>query len=343
MPASRSPLFLLAVLASAMFVSLLFFVCVDGARIPIIIDTDIGQDMDDSWAVSAALKSPEVDVRMILTAAHNAKGRAQIVAKFLQTVGRTDIPIGVGVVQDDFVGPLYGWAQDYDLATYPGKLYANGVQAALDIINNSSETITMVAIAPMGNFEAMLQAQPSVSTKVKIAAMSGSVYKCYGNSPGACAEYNVKENIQASQAVYSKSTSWPMTITPLDTCGIVVLNGTLYQTLLKGNSSTNTILQTLLENYQYWSEHGGSGHPATSSTTLYDTVAFYLSFSDLSFCVMQNIPLIVDNTGVMRINSTAGKEVDVAVNWTPASSSSTAQTGLVQYTSWLVQRLLTIA
>ncbi len=46
--------------------------------------------------------------------------QAQIVAKFLQTVKRTDVPIGVGINQDSYVGPLYGWAEDYNLKSYPG-------------------------------------------------------------------------------------------------------------------------------------------------------------------------------------------------------------------------------
>ncbi len=45
----------------------------------------------------------------------------------------------------------------------------------------------------------MLQQQPSIANKVNIVAMSGSVYKCYGNTTGACPEYNVDENIPASQ------------------------------------------------------------------------------------------------------------------------------------------------
>lgn len=35
--------------------------------LPVMIDTDIGDDIDDTWALVMALNSPELDVRYILT------------------------------------------------------------------------------------------------------------------------------------------------------------------------------------------------------------------------------------------------------------------------------------
>ena len=46
--------------------------------------------------------------------------QAQILCKFLQAINRTDIAVGIGLSQDNYVGPLYGWAQDYNLNSYPG-------------------------------------------------------------------------------------------------------------------------------------------------------------------------------------------------------------------------------
>ena len=68
-----------------------------GRKIPVIFDTDICDDIDDTWALAALLKSPELDVRLITTAVGNTEAKAKVVAKFLETVGRTDIPIGIGV------------------------------------------------------------------------------------------------------------------------------------------------------------------------------------------------------------------------------------------------------
>jgi len=304
-------------------------VVVVGAQIPVIIDTDIGQDFDDSWAVSVSLASPELDIKLILTAAHNATGRAQIVAKFLQTIGKTDIDVGIGISQDNYVGPLYGWASDYDLSSYPGTLYTDGIGAAIDIINASPTNVTIIAIAPTGNLQSMLERAPSVASKVNIVAMSGSVYKCYGNASGACPEYNVDENIPASQAVYTAG--WNMLTTPLDTCGVATVYGTDYQTLLAANNSQNILVQTLLMNYVYWHDHGGGGNPSSGSTTLYDAVAAYLTYSNRADVNIEPVKLVVTDKGVTEV-SPDGKVVDAALTWT--------QGGLADWANQLITRLV---
>ena len=66
-------------------------------KIPVILDTDIGTDIDDTWALAFLLKCPELDVKLITTASGDTFERAKIVAKILEIAGRTDIPIGLGL------------------------------------------------------------------------------------------------------------------------------------------------------------------------------------------------------------------------------------------------------
>jgi inosine-uridine nucleoside N-ribohydrolase len=53
-------------------------------KIPVILDTDIGSDIDDVWALVMLLNSPELDVKLILTANGDTVYRARIVAKLLE-------------------------------------------------------------------------------------------------------------------------------------------------------------------------------------------------------------------------------------------------------------------
>src|SRR5471032_934954 len=66
------------------------------ARTPVILVTDIGTDIDDSWALALALRSPELDVKLVLTDPADTVYRADVAAKFLEAAGRADIPIGIG-------------------------------------------------------------------------------------------------------------------------------------------------------------------------------------------------------------------------------------------------------
>jgi len=299
---------------------------------PIIIDTDIGQDMDDSWAVALALKNPNFDVKLIVTAAHNPYGRAQILAKYLLSVGRTDVPIGIGIKQDDYVGPLYDWAKDFNLTQYPGVIHYDGIEALNSVISSSTVPISLVEIAPPVNLEALASRYPSIASSPKlkgIYAMSGSIYKCYGGGPGPCREYNCAEDPAATNATYTQK--WGLTITPLDTCDDTRVTGELFQMLSKANNSNDIILNVLLQNFCFWSEHGGyQSNCVDYSTTLYDPTALYMSYSFGNF-EMQELKLIVTSNGTLLINPD-GKNVNVALNW--------KTNGLANVDKWIAETLV---
>ena len=98
-------------------------------KIPVILDTDIGYDIDDTWALGLLLKCPELNVKLITTTSDDTTIKAKLVAKFLEMSGRTDIPIGIGPPEGRKKGPLFGWIEDYDLKQYPGTIFENGIEA----------------------------------------------------------------------------------------------------------------------------------------------------------------------------------------------------------------------
>jgi hypothetical protein len=53
-------------------------------RVPVILDTDIGDDIDDSWALPLLLRSPELDVKLITTATGDTTYRARLTARLLE-------------------------------------------------------------------------------------------------------------------------------------------------------------------------------------------------------------------------------------------------------------------
>src|SRR6266849_1622858 len=73
--------------------------CAQERPIPVILDTDIGDDIDDALALSFALQSPELKLLAVTTVLQNREGRASLVWKILSLFGRTDIPVGAGAEQ----------------------------------------------------------------------------------------------------------------------------------------------------------------------------------------------------------------------------------------------------
>ena len=49
-------------------------------RIPVILDTDIGNDIDDTWALGQLLNSPELDLKLVLTSTGDTEYRARVAA-----------------------------------------------------------------------------------------------------------------------------------------------------------------------------------------------------------------------------------------------------------------------
>ena len=109
-------------------------------KIPVVFDTDICDDIDDTWALIMLLQSPEFDIKLITTAVNNTPEKAKVVARILEIAGRTDIPVGIGIQQNKNNHRQREWVKDYKLSSYPGKVYQDGVQAIVDTIMTVSYT-----------------------------------------------------------------------------------------------------------------------------------------------------------------------------------------------------------
>jgi inosine-uridine nucleoside N-ribohydrolase len=279
-------------------------------RISVILDTDIGDDIDDTWALGLLLKSPELDVKLVVGDYGKPLYRAKIIAKFLETVGRTDIPIGMGI--DTSVhgnGPQFDWVKDYNINKYPGKIYPDGVQAIIDTIMNSPEKVTLICIGPLPNIATALEREPRIAEKAKFVGMHGSVKKGYGGSKDVSAEWNVKADVKACQKAFSAP--WEMLITPLDTCGVIDLFGEQYK---KVKNSSDKIARTIIENYKIWSAANKNPKAAEErSSTLFDTVAVYLAIST-DLVKVETLGIKIDDKGFTRIDDSA-KKVQCATEW----------------------------
>jgi inosine-uridine nucleoside N-ribohydrolase len=278
-------------------------------RIPVILDTDIGGDIDDTWALALMLKSPELDVKLITTATEDTVYRAKVACKLLEVAGRTDVLVGIGIKQKmDIISKTQAmWIEDYDLKSFPGTLHADGVEAMINVILSSPQPVTLISIGPLPNIAAALKREPRIAARCRFVSMHGSIHRQHEGKPDAIAEYNVKADIPASKAVFTAP--WQsMTITPLDTCGLIRLTGAKYETV---RACKDPLTAAVIENYRIWSWVGDQ-FPKRSSI-LFDTVAVYLAFSEKGLR-MENLKIVVDDAGFTQIDPT-GKPMRVAIDW----------------------------
>ena len=104
---------------------------------------------------------------------------------------------------------------------YPGEVHADGVRAIVDTITAATDQVTIVCIGPLANIVAALIRAPEIVEKSRFIGMHGSIRKGYNGIDKHMKEYNVLKHTAACQKVFS--TPWDISITPLDTCGIVSL------------------------------------------------------------------------------------------------------------------------
>jgi inosine-uridine nucleoside N-ribohydrolase len=154
--------------------------------------------------------------------------------------------------------------------------------------------------------------------------MQGSVRRGYGEKSKPQKEYNVVSFAKASQTVFTAQ--WDMTITPLDTCSMVSLDGDDYKKVMDCNSP---ITNAVIENYRVWTKSGNMNEAqvGSRSSTLFDTVAIYLAMKR-DFVEMEKLGIRVTDDGRTVIDGKA-KKINCAMKWKDLSA----------FESFLVERL----
>lgn len=272
-------------------------------RMKVILDTDIGTDIDDAWALGYAARSPVFELLGVTVSDADTVHRAKIACKLLHRLGRTDVPVAAGrptaAVPPDRIDYQFAWAEDF-------KEYAPIEQPASDflagLIRRHPREITLIAVGPLQNIGDLVRRHPDVVPLVKrVVLMSGSIgANAYG--PAAVPEWNVKLAIPEAQAVYAAN--WPLTIVPLDATSYVRLSDEERAALLKARTPLTVALETLL---RLWSDR------PDSRMTLHDQLAIAEAQAPGRFFArMARMSLKVDDAGYTRVDAT-GRPVTVCL------------------------------
>ncbi|HNR34198.1 MAG TPA: nucleoside hydrolase [Candidatus Hydrogenedentes bacterium] len=285
-----------------------YLCCVAAATtpVPVVLDTDLGDDIDDTWALAMMLGSPQIDLKLIVTASDDTVKKTRLVAKILEAMGRTDVPLGRGVKTSDQPIHQEKWLGDYQLDQYKGRVHEDGVQAMIDCIRQSPVPVTLVVIGPQTNIRAALEREPAIAKNARVVAMAGSVEIGYNGKQGADPEWNVIKDIPAAKAVFAAP--WDIALAPLDSCGTLILRGDRFA---KVAASSDPKAATVIANYRDWVHY--EKYPKDESSVLFDTVAAYLAF-DEALCEMKTVELVVDDKGFTR-PSEKGRPVRCAMGW----------------------------
>lgn len=252
----------------------------------VLLDTDIGDDIDDAFALSLLLKSPEVKLLGITTAYGDTKLRARLLDRFLSAVGRTDIPVAVGVPNE----PANVFTQAVYARRQPDRKYDDGITFMLDQIRQHPGEITLIAIGPLGNLHAAIERDPATFRQLKrVVIMGGSVRRGYGpaGTPPQV-EWNTGRDPQGMRALLASGV--PVFVLPLDSTQIS-LPQAAQERIFSFDSPLTDQLTLLYHQWRAMNDWHGT------SPTLFDPVAVAYAFHP-ELCPMQLMHLNVDDKGM---------------------------------------------
>ena len=258
----------------------------------IIIDTDIGGDIDDAFAAALALQSPEVTILGFSTASGDTTARAKILDEMLGASGHGDIPVAVGTSTTlPFSSPPIGRQRRYgEEGRFPRATHPLSLEFILDSIRRFPGQITLVTIGPLTNVGALIDKDPQTFRQLRrVVMMGGSIGGAdlggSGTSNGPIPEYNVLCDIAAARKLFQSGV--PIYVMPLDSTIQLKLDEVKRDTLLtKGTPLTDSL--ALL--YLMW---GGV------TPVLFDAMAVAYVI-DPQLCPVEPMHITVGDDGVTR-------------------------------------------
>ena len=183
----------------------------------IIIDTDIGDDVDDAFALAIAVKSPELQVLGVMTTFGDTEARAKITDRFLGEVGRGEIPVLAGKA----VATKNPMSQrKYGDGRFTKNSHGDAVGFLLEQIRKYPGEITLVAIGPLMNVGAAIDQDAAAFRRLKrVVLMGGSVRRGYGDLGYTAPvppmpEWNILNDVASAQKLFAAGV--PLYVMPLD-------------------------------------------------------------------------------------------------------------------------------
>ena len=278
--------------AIAILIAAFFIGCgtAQGAE-KIIIDADLGDDIDDAFAIGLALSSPEFEILGFSAAFGDTQTRVKMFDRMLGELGRSDIPVAMGIPANvnlnAFTQRRYAEGGKASRATHP-----HSVDFILEQIRKYPGEITLVAVGPLPNVGALIDKDPEAFRKLKRVVIMGGNVRTLLDPFGMAApiaphpEWNLKNDIASAKKLFEAGV--PLVVMPLDSTANLKMHEVARTALFSHGSMLTNILAGL---YYQWSAYTRSPTPI-----LYDpmTLAWLL---EPSLCPLTPMHITIDDAG----------------------------------------------
>lgn len=241
--------------------------------LPILLDTDIGDDIDDALALALILNSPELELRGITTVFRNTPRRAVLTNYLLDVWNRKEIPVAAGCSNpllqkyDPQLGKQFQILDDDVLET--------PTEHALDLILREAKVndekppeklLTIVPIGPLTNIALAFARAPELAAYCCIVLMGGM---WNDRAKDFQAEWNIFWDPEAAAIVFNSGAE--ISMIGLDVTRQCVLRK---EHIEKIKASTSPQIKVLAQLVELWM-NDNNGFPI-----LHDPLAVLTLFSD---------------------------------------------------------------
>jgi inosine-uridine nucleoside N-ribohydrolase len=271
---------------------------------PVILDTDIGTDIDDAYALAVVLHRSDLELLGVTTVSSDTAARARLAAKLLQTAGPkfANIPVYAGMATATQYMKQVEWAKGYSSAS----LHSSG---AVEYIRNQVKQrpgkVTLIAVGELTNIAAVLNSEPNIGKLIRgIALMGGGVHRGYEPGSAPEPEWNIKSNIAAARTVFASGV--PLYIAPLDSTADLKLDAARREQIFADGTPLNDALAAL---DFIWTD---TNTWKASAPTLFDVLAVEL-VGDKPLCPLTPMHLEISDDGVTRAVSEQAPNANVAL------------------------------
>jgi len=233
---------------------------------PVILDTDVGNDIDDEFALALAIQSPEIDVRAVTLFGDQMEDRMRLAWKELGSYGRRDIALGRGATEPLLASTVAPPWSHFEILT-PDDLLPPAInsQAASLIANTllyASQNMTFITTGPLTNLALAMKVDSRIKDHIARIIVVGGRF----HPPGL--EYNVQRDPIAAEIVFQSGI--PITVVSRDAARDCTLAGPVLDRLRGAQNPASRFLVQLIQLWQ-------TSHP-NEPVTLLDPVAAAVAF-----------------------------------------------------------------
>jgi purine nucleosidase len=279
----------------------------------IILDTDIGSDVDDAIALLYAIRNRNIDLRAVTTVYGHTGLRAKIARKIMDYSGLENIPV--------YKGEVYPIASAYKDIWHTGRegegilsedefnctsesmgIKPNAVDFLVNEITNNPKQYSLVCIGPLTNIARAMEKEPKVAECLKNLYIMGGDFSFSDEFPiTRCAyehhpEHNILCDVKAARIVFNSGTD--RTLVPIDVTKKTGISRQDFEFLKRGDKADRAVANLINVWFDYRTKLYGK---RVEYTCMHDPLTL-IATTEPNVIETRRMPVSIGNDGITYVS-----------------------------------------